>query len=267
MNTLKEFSFRAYVYHIKDSHGLITDQKSMKSILFLNKTLANTKTHYWLTELEVTDLVWLIQKICYMLKLAEKLTIVYTDHFIILDIVCQFSLILITSIDKINLQLVCISEYLQQFHLDIRHKTGKTNIVSDTLSWLVSISMFDSLNQSLDDLTVDALIADIQFWLADWTAQLKSLKDIFKNTLLTEYTSVYSAILIEMNEAFHIKLLEVYNTESQWDCIWKMILNNNTLEENTAKLLYCLIWKLIYFDNSEQDLCLCISHDLIKEVF
>ena len=96
-----------------------------------------------------------------MLKSAEKLTIVYTDHFITLDIVCQFSLTLITSIDKINLQLVCNSKYLQQFYLDVRHKTGKTNIVSDTLSWLVSISISDSLNQSLDSLTVDALIVNI----------------------------------------------------------------------------------------------------------
>ena len=46
-----------------------------------------------------------------------------------------------------------------------------------------------------------------------------------------------------------------------------MISDNNTLEENAVKLLYCLIWKLIYFNNSEQGLCLCISADLIKEVF
>ena len=88
MNTLKEFSFRAHVYHIKKSHSFTTDQKSMKLILFLNKVLANAETQYWLTELEVTDLIWLVQKIYHMLKSAEKLTIVYTDHSAILDIVC-----------------------------------------------------------------------------------------------------------------------------------------------------------------------------------
>ena len=46
-----------------------------------------------------------------------------------------------------------------------------------------------------------------------------------------------------------------------------MISDNDTLEENAVKLSYCLVWKLIYFNNSEQDLYLCISADLIKEVF
>ena len=241
MNMSKEFSFRAHIYHMKKSHSFTSGQKSMKLILFLSKALANTETHYWLTELEVTDLVWLVRKICHMLKLAEKSTIVYTDYFTTLDIVCQFSLTSITSIDKMNLQLVCISKYLQRFCLDVQHKAGKINIVSDTLFWLASTSMSALLNQSLDSLTVDTLIIDIWTQLADWTAQLKSLKDVFKDSLLTEYASVYSTILVKMNEAFWIRLLKAYNTEPQWDCIWTIISENDTLKENTAKLLYCLI--------------------------
>ena len=108
---------------------------------------------------------------------------------------------------------------------------------------------------------------NIQFWLADWAAQLRSLKDIFKDSLLTEYISVYSATLVEINKAFQIRLLEVYNTESQWDCIQIMISDNDTLEKNAVKLLYCLIWKLIYFKDFEQGLYLCILTDLTKEVF
>ena len=133
INALKIFSFRAHIYHMKKSHGFTADQKSMKSILFLNKILANTETQYWLTELKITDLVWLIQKICHMLKSAEKLTIVYTDHSVTLNIVHQLSLTLMTLIDKINLQLICISEYLQQFHLEVQYKADKMNILSDTL--------------------------------------------------------------------------------------------------------------------------------------
>ena len=239
----------------------------MKSILFLNKALVNTETHYWSTELEITDLIWLVQKICHMLKSAEKLTIVYTDHSVTLSMVCQFSLTSTTFINKMNLQLVHISEYLQRFCLNIQHKAGKINIVSDTLSWLASTSTSDSLNQSLDSLTVDTLMVEIWSWLADWTAQLRLKKDTFKDTLLTECASVYSATLVELNEAFWIRLLEVYNTESQWDCIQIIISDNDTLGENTVKLSYCLVWKLIYFDNSEQSLCLCIFTDLIKEVF
>ena len=239
----------------------------MKSILFLNKALVNTETHYWSTELEITDLIWLVQKICHMLKSAEKLTIVYTDHSVTLSIVHQFSLTLTTFINKINLQLVCVSEYLQRFCLNVQHKANKINIISDTLSWLASTSMSDSLNQLLDSLTVDAFMIEIQSWLADWMAQLRLKKDTFKDTLLTECASVYSVTLVKMNKTFWIKLLEAYNTESQWDCIQIMISDNDTLKENAVKLSYCLVWKLIYFDNSEQSLHLCIFTDLIKEVF
>ena len=97
-----------------------------------------------------------------MLESAEKLTIVYTDHSTTLDIVQQSSLTSTVSIDKLNLQLVCASEYLQRFHLDIRHKAGKANIVPDTLSQLASSSTSDSLDQSLNSLTVDTLMAEVQ---------------------------------------------------------------------------------------------------------
>ena len=46
MNTSKKFSFEAHIYHMKESHSSISDQKSMKLILFLSKTLANTETQY-----------------------------------------------------------------------------------------------------------------------------------------------------------------------------------------------------------------------------
>ena len=144
MNVSKKFSFRAYIYHMKENHSFIralsksfittAEQKSLKSILFLSKTLSNAETHYWSTELEVAGLIWLIQKIHHMLESSEKLTIIYTNHFITLSIVYQSSLTSITSIDKINLQLIHISEYLQRFCLDIQHKAGKINIISDTLS-------------------------------------------------------------------------------------------------------------------------------------
>lgn len=184
MNASKEFRFRVHIYHMKENHGLTSGQKSMKLILFLSKALVNAETHYWSTELKVTDLVWLVWKIHHMLKSAEKLMIIYTDHFTTLNIVQQFSLTSITFINKMNLQLVCASEYLQRFCLDVQHKANKVNIVSDTLSWLISsnTSTLNSLNQSLNDLTVNTLKINIQSWLADQTAWLKSKKDILKDS-------------------------------------------------------------------------------------
>ena len=59
----------------------------------------------------------------------------------------------------------------------------------------------------------------IQLQLTERVVQLRSIKDIHKDSLLTEYISVYSATLVKINEAFQIRLLEAYEAESQWDCI------------------------------------------------
>ena len=48
IDTFKGLSFRAYVYHMKESHSstISLGQKNMKLILFLSKALANAETHY-----------------------------------------------------------------------------------------------------------------------------------------------------------------------------------------------------------------------------
>lgn len=74
--------------------------------------------------------------------------------------------------------------------------------------------------------------------LADQTAQLKPMEDASKDTLLTDYTPVYAASLVEMNEAFRTRLLEAYKEEPQWDRMQKVISDNNALGNNAAKLPY-----------------------------
>ena len=111
LDTFKEYSFRAHVYHcrsdseIKTDSTLKTKQKNIKSICFLSRLLINTETRYWSTELKVADLVWVIQKIQHMIESVIKVTIIYTDHSAMMNIVHQLSL-LTTFTEKINLQLI-----------------------------------------------------------------------------------------------------------------------------------------------------------------
>ena len=239
MNAFKEFSFSTHIYHTKNTHeSSISEQKSMKFILFLSKTLSDAETHYWLTELEVADLVWVIQKICHMIEFSEMSTIVYTDHFTTLSIVKQFSLTAIISIDRMNLQLVHASEFLQCFQLDIHHKKDKMNIISDTLFWLAS--QFYCSQVSVNNLSLNALVIE---------------------------TPIYVTSLVKMSNTFCQCLINAYQTESQWTHIQTMIENNKALSENTVNLLYWLTKDLIYFNNVEWEAYLCISYSLIKEVF
>lgn len=66
------------------------------------------------------------------------------DHLAITDILQQSSITSTTSIMRVNLRLVWASQFLQQFKLDIRYKSGKEHIISDALSRLVSINIWHS---------------------------------------------------------------------------------------------------------------------------
>ena len=237
MNAFKEFGFSTHIYHMKNSDRS-SIQKSMESILFLSKALSDAETRYWPTELEVAGLVWVVQKVRHMIESGKMPTIVYTDHSTTLSIAKQSSLTTTISIDRMNLWLVHASEFLQQFRLDIHHKTGKMNIIPDALSCLASQSYCSSA--SVGDLSLNALMAE---------------------------ALTYAASLVEMSDTFRQCLIKAYQADPRWKHIRAIIEDNKALDENAAKLPYWLTKDLIYFDNVKWGACLCIPHELVKEVF
>lgn len=48
--------------------------------MFLDKFLILTKIKYWPTELKLTSLVWVMQKIWHFVKMTKNVTTFYTDH-------------------------------------------------------------------------------------------------------------------------------------------------------------------------------------------
>ncbi|KAI0997352.1 hypothetical protein K3495_g10831 [Podosphaera aphanis] len=146
----KEFGVGVMIYHVKDTLEQNRDnaslemaknntgkplQKSVQPIMFLSRMLSMAEKNYWPTELEVAALVWTVKKVRHIIEAAETPVIVYTDHSATTSIARQTSLNTV-SVEKLNLRLVLASEYLQRFHLDIRHKSGKLNIVPDAISRL-----------------------------------------------------------------------------------------------------------------------------------
>jgi len=85
--------------------------------------------------------------------LLNLLTIIYTDHEANVKTVKQISLLMML-IKKQNLCLMCVSEYLQHFNLNVYHKPEKQHIVPDTLSQLVltMLSETDMKENELDTL-------------------------------------------------------------------------------------------------------------------
>ena len=129
---------------IKSTHSslkldsTISLRKVIEFILFFSRLLTDAKTRYWLIELEFADIVWVLKKIRHLVDFSEqRFTIIFTNHDATLGIVKQISMTTIFT-DKLNFRLVRVSDYIQRFDVELRHKSGKQHIVPDALSRLAS---------------------------------------------------------------------------------------------------------------------------------
>ena len=238
LDASKEFGFGAYVYHAPEAPSADDAaplQKQRRPVLFLSRLLTDAETRYWPTELEVAGLVWVVKKIRHMIEATVKPTIVYTDHSATIAIVRQTSMNTVST-EKLNLRLIRASEYLQRFRLDVRYKTGKSNIVPDALSRLASREQNSA--STPDESILDAL----------------------------HETCGFPVSLVEISEEFRKRLRDGYENDKPWQRVLQMINDNDNLGQNAAKLPYRLIDSLLYFAD-EGRLRLCIPASVEKEVF
>ncbi len=128
--------------------------------------------------------------------MIKQLTIVYTDHAAAVEIEHQFSLNTIT-VKKLNLRLVRASEYLQRFQLKIQYKSGKTNIISDTL-----FRLFSSNN--------------VHEQLASREYQPESDESILKALQANVSTVTYAETLMNVLPELQQRLKNSYTKESRW---------------------------------------------------
>ncbi len=165
LNMFKSFDFDVMIYHIKkEVHinikkgnssiaKIFSSKLFIQLIMFLSRLLKSAETHYWLIELKLVSMIWVMWKVRHLIELLNLLTIIYTDHEANVKTVKQISLLMML-IKKQNLCLMCVSEYLQHFNLNVYHKPEKQHIVPDTLSQLVltMLSETDMKENELDTL-------------------------------------------------------------------------------------------------------------------
>ena len=203
MDGSKEFGFGAYVYHLIDG--------KIKPILFLSRLLTKAEKSYWLTELEVAGLVWVLKKVRHM---AESTTThILTDHSSIVDIATQKSLNT-SAAWKMNLRLVRASKFFQRFDLDVKHKPGKDNVVPDALSRLASSNK------------------------SNYPPTRSELDALHCTSCDTVPVYQYAATLVEMSEDFKKKVFEGYKKDLGWKRIKEQICSNEELGEDVAKLRF-----------------------------
>jgi hypothetical protein len=128
LDEFKEFDFEVIVLHVikKFSKETWSIKNDIQFIMFLSRLLTTAEKNYWFTELETTNLIWVIKKVRHLIQSSKKSMIIQIDHVVIVDICKQTSIISINSVMRMNLRLVRASQFLSQFsNLKIRHKFEK----------------------------------------------------------------------------------------------------------------------------------------------
>ena len=116
LNVNKKFDFEVMLYYVKkfflknNLKDKYFSRHAIESILFLNRFVIDVKSRYWSTELEIADIVWILKKTRHIVEISDK-SIIYIDHDATLEIVNQIILI-ISSIDKLNLRLIKAFDYI-----------------------------------------------------------------------------------------------------------------------------------------------------------
>lgn len=178
----------------------------------------------------------MIKKICHIIKTAEHITIVYNDYSATVVITYQISLNTIF-IEKLNLWLVCVSEYLQQFCFDIQHKLSKLNIIFNALFRLVSHKYQFKFNKS-------------------------SL-----NILHTGLTPIYTNTFIKILSDFWKWIIDRYDVKLCWVQIREIRQKNKTFKLNATALSCIIIRDLIYYKNIKCKYCFSLLTSLYQKVF
>lgn len=96
-----------------------------------------------------------------MAEVSQHDTIIYTDHRAALGITKQVTFST-TSTDNFNFRLVRVSDYVQRFRLDIKHKPGKLHIIPDVLSRLATTNENPTMKQKKGKLNALFIITLIE---------------------------------------------------------------------------------------------------------
>ena len=242
----KKFDFEIMLYYVKKVYlkkllsGQFSSRHVIESIFFFSRLFISVETRYWSIEFEIVDIVWIFKKIKHIIEIVDISTtdkiVIYTNHDATLNIVNQTSFT--TSFtDKFNLRLVRVSNYIQRFDLDIRHKFDKQHIVSNVLFRLIS----DNVNASNHD------------------------DDEFDALFITSF--------VEMKSKFKQRILNDYKIDFNWKRISKQ-LNVEISNEIVANLSFCkkkndLIFRsndFIIDDHVYESRKLCIFHSIVQNI-
>jgi hypothetical protein len=237
------------IYHLKketDKFKNSSFKRDVESILFLSKILFKTEFRYWSTELKMIELIWIVKKIAHMIKSSKHSIVIYIDHEIISVITAIIKLIT-SSTDRLNMKLIRVFMYLSQFRLNIRHRSEKSNVISDALSKL-SVKRNNSSHEALN------LNQDLEHYQSDI------------ETSESDQVYVYVTTLVKMFTKFRTKIQKEYQKKTKWMKLIKMLKNLNKRRERDNheefELDFMLKDELLFHVKNKKRLCILTNCEI-----
>ena len=239
-----DIDINAMIYHVFINMTIFEEtsnyllKNKIQSIMFLSRLLNEAESRYWSIELEIAKLVWILRKIRHLVKSIKMSTIIYTNHDATLNIAKQISLITFFT-NKLNLRLIRVSNYIQRFSLNIRHKSEKFHTVSDALS-----KLFTNLSTNVSSEQKFDMIHD------------------------EELNILYTASTIKINTDFRNRIIQNYKKDFDWIKIANVLNKSNNIS-----FLYVRENDLIYRKEIDTNIAfyvsqkMCAFYEIVKNIF
>ena len=191
IDVFKRREFDAMIYHLKFDVDFVKSKRSdIESILFLFRMLNEIETKYWLIELEMCELMWIIRRVRHMIKTTKQIIVIFIDH-VVNTFISKQTIMNSNNIDKFNLRLMRVFTYLFQFKIEMKYRSNKEHIIFDALFRLFSKN--EQSKWSFDDkLNFDIYYEDIVDFFDDlncyaFQETFIAMFDEFKKKIKKEY--------------------------------------------------------------------------------
>jgi hypothetical protein len=266
VDSFKKREMRIMIFHVKDDFAqeVVFNRSNIELIMFFSKILTSIETRYWLIELEMIDIVWVMKKVRHLIETSQvSLTVIFIDHAFASDIVKQTSLNT-TNFDKLNLRLIRVSQYLSSMKIEIRVRSKKFHVISNALSRLINVTNKKNSSNTDDDTFEDLDVMFLRFV----ERKQRSTYDVhFMHVVNTLNVYLEEGIfLIEMINEFQNSFKKTYIQNTQWAKLLIKLRDRRNLDD-AKDIDFSLRDDLIYYTFIEKSFRLCILWFIKRNIY
>ena len=230
----KEKKFEIMIFHVQNNfeeNDIIIIKNEIQFIMFFSKILIDAETRYWLIELKMIEVVWIVKKICHMIESCRKSSmIIFIDHAVTADLIKQIFLTTFNT-NKLNLRFVRAFQFLSTLFIKIRIKSEKFHVIFDVLFRFKTNS----------DSNVENLFSNRKNKKTVVLKNLNNVKKIFAHVRQLKHRSLRNVWFYHVNKVLNAHFDDEKNSvENKWRVqknIKKNIYRRFTIKQNSIENL------------------------------